>query len=118
MGAVTVPLLRSSSGLDVDHLSRLIRPPGSLAEKEFLERCTRCGECRKVCPNNAIQPTLFEAGLEGYHLDIAPTKDEDGEPAELPDPERVTIDTLADDKQGITRCAKLRTVDYEMLLFK
>jgi len=65
VGAVTVPLLRSSSGLQVDYPSRLIRPPGSLEEKEFLKRCIRCGECMKVCPNNAIQPTLFEAGLEG-----------------------------------------------------
>jgi formate hydrogenlyase subunit 6/NADH:ubiquinone oxidoreductase subunit I len=43
----------------------LIRPPGAVAEEEFLARCIRCGECMKVCPTNAIQPTLFEAGLEG-----------------------------------------------------
>ncbi len=43
----------------------LVRPPGSRAEDEFLEKCIRCGECMKVCPTNAIQPTLFEAGLEG-----------------------------------------------------
>jgi ferredoxin len=43
----------------------LIRPPGSLGEEEFLERCIRCGECMKVCPTNAIQATLFESGLAG-----------------------------------------------------
>ena len=43
----------------------LIRPPGSLTEEEFLTRCIRCGECMKVCPTNAIHPTLLEAGLEG-----------------------------------------------------
>jgi ferredoxin-type protein NapF len=43
----------------------LIRPPGSVTEDEFLARCIRCGECMKICPTNAIQPTLFEAGLEG-----------------------------------------------------
>jgi ferredoxin-type protein NapF len=43
----------------------LIRPPGSVNEEEFLARCIRCGECMKVCPTNAIQPTLFEAGLVG-----------------------------------------------------
>jgi len=43
----------------------LIRPPGALAEDEFLAKCTRCGECMRVCPTNAIHPTLFEAGLEG-----------------------------------------------------
>ena len=43
----------------------LIRPPGAVAEKEFLERCVKCGECMKVCIKNAIHPTLAEAGLEG-----------------------------------------------------
>ena len=43
----------------------LIRPPGSLAEEEFLDKCIRCGECMKVCPTNAVQPVMFEAGLEG-----------------------------------------------------
>ncbi|HUU27000.1 MAG TPA: 4Fe-4S dicluster domain-containing protein [archaeon] len=44
----------------------LIRPPGALAEKEFLERCVKCGECMKVCIKNAIHPALMEAGLEGF----------------------------------------------------
>ncbi|HWC00798.1 MAG TPA: hypothetical protein VG672_29030, partial [Bryobacteraceae bacterium] len=26
----------------------LIRPPGSVAEAEFLSKCIRCGECMKV----------------------------------------------------------------------
>lgn len=43
----------------------LIRPPGALAEDEFLGRCVRCGECMKVCIGNALQPTFVEAGLEG-----------------------------------------------------
>jgi polyferredoxin len=43
----------------------LIRPPGAVEEKEFLERCIKCGECMKVCIKNAIHPTLSEAGLEG-----------------------------------------------------
>lgn len=43
----------------------LIRPPGSLPEEEFLDKCIRCGECMKVCPTNVVQPVMFEAGLEG-----------------------------------------------------
>ena len=62
---VALPLLRSTTGLAKDYNARLIRPPGSVEEDEFLARCIRCGECMKVCPNNAIHPTLFEAGLEG-----------------------------------------------------
>jgi len=45
--------------------ARLIRPPGALDEKDFLNRCIRCGECMKACPNDALHPTLTEAGLEG-----------------------------------------------------
>jgi polyferredoxin len=63
-GAVLVPLLRTTTGLAVESDSRLIRPPGALDETHFLERCIRCGECMKVCPNNALHPTFMEGGLE------------------------------------------------------
>lgn len=43
----------------------LIRPPGALKEVDFLDRCVRCGECMKVCLNNALQPTGLESGMEG-----------------------------------------------------
>lgn len=45
---------------------RCIRPPGALPEPEFLRACTRCGECLRVCPTNALQPALGEAGVEGW----------------------------------------------------
>jgi len=68
-GALVLPLSRSSDllggGAGVNHDPRLIRPPGSVDEEAFLERCIKCGACMKVCPNNALHPTLFEAGLEG-----------------------------------------------------
>lgn len=44
---------------------RLIRPPGSRAERDFLARCTACGLCMKVCPTGGLQPAITEAGLEG-----------------------------------------------------
>jgi len=44
---------------------KLVRPPGSVSEDEFLSRCIRCGECMKVCPTNVVQPTFLEAGLVG-----------------------------------------------------
>ncbi len=43
----------------------LIRPPGARGEREFLQRCIQCGLCMRVCPTNGLQPTLFEAGIEG-----------------------------------------------------
>jgi polyferredoxin len=43
----------------------VVRPPGALAEEDFLERCIKCGQCMRVCPTNVIQPATLEAGLEG-----------------------------------------------------
>ncbi len=43
----------------------LIRPPGSLPERDFIDRCISCGACMKVCPPNALHPALGQAGLEG-----------------------------------------------------
>jgi ferredoxin-type protein NapG len=31
-----------------------LRPPGAVEEGLFLERCTRCGDCAKVCPYGSI----------------------------------------------------------------
>jgi polyferredoxin len=65
-GIIAVPLIRSTPlSLSGFSESKLIRPPGSLEEKEFLKRCVKCGECMKVCITNGLQPTLFEAGIEG-----------------------------------------------------
>ncbi|HEY1986543.1 MAG TPA: 4Fe-4S binding protein [Terracidiphilus sp.] len=64
-GAAAVPLMRANTGLGKGRHDRLLRPPGSLDETEFLSRCIRCGECMKVCPNNSLHPTLDEAGLQG-----------------------------------------------------
>jgi ferredoxin len=64
-GAALVPLMRSNVGLGKGRHERLLRPPGSLDESDFLSRCIRCGECMKACPNNALHPTLEQAGIEG-----------------------------------------------------
>ncbi|MDD5774425.1 MAG: 4Fe-4S binding protein [Candidatus Omnitrophica bacterium] len=44
---------------------RVIRPPASLEEKDFLDRCVRCGNCMKVCVTNGLQPAFLEAGISG-----------------------------------------------------
>ena len=43
----------------------LLRPPGVGGEADFLDLCIRCGECMKVCVNNALQPAGLEAGVKG-----------------------------------------------------
>ncbi len=43
----------------------LIRPPGALPEKDFLQRCVRCVECIQICIGNALQPSFLQSGIEG-----------------------------------------------------
>lgn len=64
-GVAIIPLMRATPGFATERPERLLRPPGALGESDFLSRCIRCGECMKVCPNNALHPALNEAGLEG-----------------------------------------------------
>ena len=47
------------------HNNKAMRPPAALPESEFLAACTRCAECMKVCPTNALQPATFETGIQG-----------------------------------------------------
>jgi ferredoxin len=67
LAGFSIPLIARLDGR-VDKVSdpRLIRPPGSLPEKDFLKLCQRCSLCMKVCPTNAINPTLTEAGVAGF----------------------------------------------------
>jgi polyferredoxin len=67
LGGISIPLLGRLDG-QVHKVSdpRLIRPPGSLPETDFLRLCQRCGLCMKVCPTNVINPTLGEAGMAGF----------------------------------------------------
>jgi ferredoxin-type protein NapF len=50
--------------------ARLIRPPGALPEESFVTACVRCGECMRVCPENALQPAFGEGGLEALETPI------------------------------------------------
>src|SRR5690606_8061613 len=69
-GAVAIPPMRIRNWPDRAYSEKVIRPPGSVEEREFLERCIRCAECMKVCPNNALHPAFFEAGVEGLWTPI------------------------------------------------
>jgi len=42
-----------------------LRPPGALAENEFLAACIKCGQCVQVCPVEAIK---LADGDEGFGL--------------------------------------------------
>ena len=67
MAMLAYPFLRLSRAVnDRGFSEKAIRPPGTVAEAEFLERCIKCDQCINVCPTNVLQPsTLAEGGLEG-----------------------------------------------------
>ncbi len=67
VGVLSYPFLRLSKAVNKRGFhEKAIRPPGSVAEPEFLERCIKCDQCINVCPTNVLQPsTLAEGGLEG-----------------------------------------------------
>lgn len=43
-----------------------IRPPGALAEEEFLSRCIRCQKCTQVCHAQVIQPVSIVENLAAH----------------------------------------------------
>ena len=67
VGVLAFPFLRFSKAVNKRGFNaKAIRPPGSVAEAEFLERCIKCDQCINVCPTNVLQPaTLTQSGLEG-----------------------------------------------------
>jgi MauM/NapG family ferredoxin protein len=61
-GAATVAALHVQA---LEGYPERVRPPGALAEPDFLDRCIKCGECMKVCPTGVLRPALAEAGVSG-----------------------------------------------------
>ena len=67
LAGISLPLLGRLDGkISKTNAPELIRPPGSLAEEAFLDRCQRCGLCMKACPTNVIVPAFSEAGIGGF----------------------------------------------------
>jgi polyferredoxin len=64
-GIAAVPLMRLNGAVAENWNPEVIRPPGALAEPDFLRRCVKCGQCMRVCPTNVIQPAGLQAGFEG-----------------------------------------------------
>ncbi|MCL2824588.1 MAG: 4Fe-4S binding protein [Polyangiaceae bacterium] len=69
-GLVAIPVLRTTGAFGPNFDADRIRPPGSIEERDFLERCIRCGACMKVCPNNALHPAMGVGGIEALWTPI------------------------------------------------
>ena len=73
-GVIFFPMARLSGSVRKNWSPKVIRPPGSVAEDEFLRRCIKCDQCIRVCPTNVLQPALFESGVEGLWTPIMISK--------------------------------------------
>ncbi len=63
LGLFTLGARRTAAGTPA--VRPVLRPPGALPEREFVQRCVRCGNCMKVCLTNVLQPAAWESGAEG-----------------------------------------------------
>jgi len=59
---LAVPFARIEAGTPGSE-KKLIRPPMSREESDFLSSCIRCGECMKACPTGTLKPAGLEHGL-------------------------------------------------------
>jgi len=66
-GVLAYPFIKNHGvNTDENYSPKLIRPPGSVEESDFLKKCIKCDQCINVCPTNVLQPATFEeAGIEG-----------------------------------------------------
>jgi len=66
-GLATAALLRINYNPE-NTPAHCIRPPGSVLETDFIDRCIRCNECVRICASTGacLQPLYFESGLEGF----------------------------------------------------
>jgi polyferredoxin len=70
VGVLFYPFAKLAGRSTTDFSTKVVRPPGSVEEREFLERCIKCDQCIRVCPTNVLQPAMFESGLEGVWTPI------------------------------------------------
>jgi ferredoxin len=60
--AVAAPAFNLSAG-EPKSVKKLLRPPMSREEHDFLSSCIRCAECMKACPTGLLKPAGIEHGL-------------------------------------------------------
>lgn len=71
-GIASVALVKTAAA-NRSESGKAIRPPGSLVEDRFLDRCIRCQACVKICSSTGacLQPSFTESGVEGFWTPIS-----------------------------------------------
>ena len=65
LGSMLIVLTRLDPRV-MKNAGRLLRPPGSIPESDFLAACVRCGACLRVCVSRTLQASGIEDGLMGW----------------------------------------------------
>ena len=52
------PTIKGTTPKNVPLQKGWLRPPGAVSDQDFLERCTKCGDCIDACPHHSIQKLL------------------------------------------------------------
>lgn len=42
----------------------ILRPPGAITEKDFLQKCIRCNKCVQICPHDSIKIAKIGCGFK------------------------------------------------------
>ncbi len=69
-GLAAAPVAAVSGGGREASAADAIRPPGALAEDQFLARCITCGACVASCPTGALVSDLGRTGLDGLFTPV------------------------------------------------
>ncbi|MBN2709554.1 MAG: 4Fe-4S binding protein [Calditrichaceae bacterium] len=72
-GSAAAVGLLSIGLVNKDENDKMIRPPGSLPEDEFRDRCIRCMECVRICESNGgcLQPDRIHNDITDLWLPVA-----------------------------------------------
>ena len=74
IGTASQSTVRTVAGISIDPVPStpidfaslrsipIFRPPGAIEERQFLAGCTRCNDCNKACPHDAIRPAAMRLG--------------------------------------------------------
>jgi polyferredoxin len=68
--ALAVGLLSFDVGQVKAAKSSVLRPPGAQTD-DFLAKCIRCDQCIAGCPQNFLQPALFEGGWDALWTPVS-----------------------------------------------
>ena len=55
LGSRVGQMVKSKTDILPETVSRFLRPPGAVGNKEFLALCTGCDACLKACPHGSIR---------------------------------------------------------------